>query len=373
MTDLQSLFFYLLVFAVATVFIYLGNSKKYSARLSSLFVATGLIIPAILSGFRYGVGLDYDVYFNTYDNILDRSIADIFYSANGVEVLFGLLSMMSKALFNNPIPLFMLYGLMTSLFFYLGIRKLKLKRPWLLYFLFLLVVFPLSLNIIKQSLAISIVFFAISCAINREPRKSLLLTLLAMTSHTSAIIALPLIAIATIWQGKFMRNYNVRTATKYLVSLSLLGILFYLTAPYILENDIIDKYSDLYGSGGYFSGSGASPLRIWLKILVIGGILTLYRHLHKLGAQFHILFFFVLSELLILLIGIDSAPISRASLYLLPFSLVILSSLPDLFQRGFSKNIATIMILLFGVAYFILLYFMQGGSGIFPYKYWFGV
>lgn len=372
MTDLQSLFFYLFTFAVATVFIYLGNSKKYSARLSVVFVATGLIVPAALSGFRYGLGLDYSVYLNIYDNILNRLIADIFYSANGIEVLFGLLSLASKTLFNNPIPLFMTYSLMTVGFFYLGIKKLQVKYPWLLYFLFLLIVFPLSFNIMKQALSMSIVFFALSCAMNGEVRKSVLLTLIAMLSHMSAIVALPFIFVASIWRSSLSKDRFTRLFIKYTVFLIALGVVFYLVTPLMLDSGVVDKYSDLYGSGGYYADSEASPIRILLKLLVIGLILMFYRHFHRKTDQFNLLFLFALSELLLLIIGLGSAPISRIALYLLPFALVILSSFPGLFSRGTSERLAILSMILFGIIYFVALYYVKGGSGIFPYNFWLG-
>lgn len=372
MTEIQSLLFYLFSFFISTVFIYLGGVKRYSKPLSAIFIVTGILIPAILSGVRYGVGLDYYVYLDIYNNVIGRSVTEILFNSNGIEVLFGLVSLFSMTLFDNPVIMFTIYSLMTVGFFYAGIRKLQVKYPWLLYCLFLLVMFPLSLNIMKQALSISIVFFALSCAMNREIRKSILLTLLAMLSHMSAVMALPFIFVISTWRRSLMMSSFAQIFVKYTVFLAALGVVFYAATPLILDGGVVDKYSDLYGSGGYYANSEASPTRILFKLLVIGFIVIFYRHFYKKTKQFNLLFLFVLSELILLIIGLGSAPISRISLYLLPYTLVILASFPGLFKRGMSEYVATFGVLLFGILYFVLLYYIQGGSGIFPYDFWLG-
>lgn len=372
MNDVQSLIFYLLAFSVATLFFYLGSVKRYSKGLSTTFTLVGLSIPVLLCGFRYYVGLDYGVYLALYNNISSISMTDILFDSNGIEVLFGLLSLACKTLFNNPVALFMTYSLMTVGFFYAGIRKLQVKYPWLLYLLFLLVIFPLSFNIMKQALSMSIVFFALTCAMNREVRKSILLTLVAMLSHMSAIVALPFVFVTLIWRRSLSTDKSVRLFIKYTMFLIALGTVFYLGTPLMLEGGVVDKYSDLYGSGGYYADSEASPIRILLKVLVIGFILIFYRHFSRKTDQFNVLFLFALSELLLLIIGLGSAPISRIALYLLPFALVILSSFPGLFRRGVSECVAMLSMVLFGIIYFVTLYYVKGGSGIFPYNFWLG-
>ncbi|MDG3374998.1 EpsG family protein, partial [Vibrio parahaemolyticus] len=60
------------------------------------------------------------------------------------------------------------------------------------YFVYLCLFFPQSLNIMRQSLAVAIVFWGLQYILEKCPRKYVITILLAVGVHISALIALPL-------------------------------------------------------------------------------------------------------------------------------------------------------------------------------------
>lgn len=372
MSELQSLALYILVFLVSTIFIYASGNKRYSKHLSFVFAVVGITIPAIMAGIRYGVGLDYSVYLEIYNGSVARPLGDILIKSGGSEVLFEALANVTGAIFHNPIPFFTLYSMLTLGFFYAGIAKMRVRYPWLLYLLFVLVIFPMSLNIMRQALAISLVFFAISLVLNKQKIKGYFAILFAMTSHLSAVIAIPLVLMSSLWLRMRNKLSSARGIfIKYVFFIFSFGLVFYLSIPVLLSGGN-DKYSDLYGAGGYYSESEASFSRIIIKLLIVAIIIAFASRLRKVVRNFDVVLLFALAEVMLLALAVTSAPISRIALYLSPFSLVILSSMPAIFTSGWSRRLAVIGVILFGLLYFVGLFYIGGGSGIFPYRLWTG-
>ena len=141
MTTNISLIFYLLSFIVSAGFFTYGIRKHLR-----FFVVVSLIIPILIGGFRYGVGTDYFNYINLYNNHTKLSFGE-FIDNNGFgELLFFTLEKIAYTVFHDPRFIFIISVGLTVIFFYLGIKAYKLKYPGLVYLLYLMTIFPMTLN-----------------------------------------------------------------------------------------------------------------------------------------------------------------------------------------------------------------------------------
>lgn len=97
--------------------------------------------------------------------------------------------------------------------------------PWLSIFLFVCTVFYDSLFVLRQHLAIAICLLTIPFIIKRSPFKFLILSLLAVSFHLSALVWIPVYLL-----------YSFEINRRFVIMLTIVTALFYFTTGQILEN-----------------------------------------------------------------------------------------------------------------------------------------
>ncbi len=202
MSGIQSLIFYLACFGLSAFLIYLGNTshrrtldinlgkKKLQVN---LFVVSGLAIPILIASLRYGVGSDYYSYLRLYNNTSNGYLA--FNEANGawwVEPTFFIFSWISRLLTNSPYLVFTIYATITVTFFYIALKHSKIKFIASAFFMILLMFFFVSLNTVRQSASIAILFYALHQLFDGKFWRYAGWVIAAAFMHFSAILFLPL-------------------------------------------------------------------------------------------------------------------------------------------------------------------------------------
>lgn len=188
---------YLLVFSVTTVFVYLSEKKwKKNKKISAYILGiTAVIILSVFAGIRdYSVGTDNSFYIlpgylqakSHMGNFLSYMKNDVYQ----LEPLYLILSYVAAKVFRSPHFIMFVISLLTNLFMYLGIVKLRnfysISFAWLTY---CLVYFNISLNMMRQSVVIAIVFYVLSDIENKISwKKATILFLLASLFHISGLI-----------------------------------------------------------------------------------------------------------------------------------------------------------------------------------------
>ena len=190
------------------ILILLGGLRKLmiyiSAVLLSMFLAVQaekkdnvkylysvIVIISLLSGLRdISVGTDTKHYFRIFNNIA-------FSGVSSLEVGFVYLSKFLLNIFHDARPLFIIYAFITN--------GLIVKRLWSLrhyasfgamFFLYITIFYPQSMNILRQYLSLAIVFAATELIENKRYLWFLLCNIVAVTIHLSSIIG---IIILLIW------------------------------------------------------------------------------------------------------------------------------------------------------------------------------
>lgn len=359
MSNMGSLILYLLIFAISSTLIFYGTQYK-----RSLFTYTGLALPAILSALRFNVGTDYHTYIAMYQNLHDLPLKN-FLSVYGyfkLEPTFYVLSQLSYRLVGGPELLFGIFGFLSILFFYLGLRRLNVGKIGIVMCLYLTMIFPLTFNMVRQGVAVSIIFYAISFSIEKKFWKYLFWVLVAAIFHFTAILALPLYYLPRIVGQRLSINRNIARILGAFILLSL-------TIPRIInttaELSLFSKYAAYTtfvpgGTGGNYS--------FYIKLILVFSALILYKFKKLKGQNVPLYILLAAVELALLSVGFFAPFIRRISVYMMPFTLLLVPEFIEIFPRSYKRRLAYLAIIAFGLLYFISVFYILGNSDIFPYN-----
>lgn len=140
----------------------------------------GISILYLITCFRYMVGFDYPAYYH----IFLTGGAEYF---EPVPKFFYNVALY----FKNPGVLFFLFGFFTLTFVLFGIHE-NSSNTYESLIIFITVFYLESLNIIRQWLAVALMFYAFKYVCNKKLFKYLLCICIAFFMHSSAIICLPI-------------------------------------------------------------------------------------------------------------------------------------------------------------------------------------
>ena len=191
------MFPYLVVFLITTFIVYLSERKWKQNKIKKAYI-WGLIAVLILSVFagirNYDVGTDnYFYVLPGYTQAKRYMNAFSFYMHHDIyqlEPLYLILSYAAAKFFRSPHFIMFVLSLITNLFVYLGIvnlrKNLSISFAWLTY---CFVFFNISLNLMRQSVAVAIVFFVFSYGEGKiNWKKVTIFLLLASFIHISGLI-----------------------------------------------------------------------------------------------------------------------------------------------------------------------------------------
>lgn len=178
--------FYIIL--IALIFLLINIKGRYAPL--SFNVAYFIII--FISIFRFDVGYDYPAYYNTF---YPTSLFGGFEEIDIFEPFSRQLIILSRLL-GSPYWIMALFGILTYFFVYITIKDWKYRGYALLIYVCFL--WLPSTDIIRQSLAISIILYAYKYVIQKKFIKYLIFVLLAIMFHTSALIGIAIYLIYNI-------------------------------------------------------------------------------------------------------------------------------------------------------------------------------
>lgn len=152
-------------------------NRNYN-KLYPIFIALSFLPVFIISGFRYRVGTD----FPTYELLFQYGWK--------VEPLFNLLLHILKQISNEPIMFFLTSSFLIIVLTYKVILNQSINWGMSLLLYFLLQYYFMFFNIVRQGIAVSIIFYSYIFVIRNNNKAHLLLVLTAILIHKSSIIML---------------------------------------------------------------------------------------------------------------------------------------------------------------------------------------
>lgn len=230
---------YLLVFILIAIFSFAAqHTRNKYAKVVLYFFA--IFIPSIISGLRHEtIGTDVlyygkDFFKAAYDskNYLD------FLNVLKQREIFGDLAfhtlnfIISKTIGNFQFALFT-YTFITEVFFLLSFLILQKKYKidaTLGMVLIHLMFYNLSLNLLRQSIAVSIIFYSIVNLLDNKYIKTIFFGFFGFTFHSSSIIILLIVAVFyLVYSSK--KRYNIISSFVFIL---LFGCLFFVS-PYLIK------------------------------------------------------------------------------------------------------------------------------------------
>lgn len=222
---LETFFIYYLMFGSSVIFIF--ASENCSNRIAKHILVLFSLIPLFLiSGLRENTGADYENYVYIYKNL------DYYHSQWPLELGFYYLNKLYSYLGLHVQFIFLTMAFIQCLFLYLSL--IKVRKPSLFLTFYILIFYLDSLNIVRQSVAMSIVLY--SCILllyDKLTIKFFFLIGLASFFHNVSLIFAPLF---------FIRNFHLNKTFMLLVILTFL---------IVLKFDLLG----LLSSPDYFSGT----------------------------------------------------------------------------------------------------------------------
>lgn len=369
MTTNASLIFYILSFIVSAYFFAYGIRRRLK-----LFVAISLVIPILIGGFRYGVGTDYFNYINLYNSHIKLSFGE-FVESNGFgELLFFVLEKIAYTVSRDSRVIFIVSVGLTIIFFYLGIKAYKIKYPGLVYLLYLTTIFSMTLNAIRQGIAMSLVFFASTFILRAEKVKYMLTIIVAGLFHISALLLLPIYFLGRFVDGnsaiKDKKIMNSSEYVKYFIriafSIVVISLICLNAFALVLSIPGFEKY-ELYLSFNEQGNNYIFFIKAALVLLTV--ILSRYTVFNGNVRQNKLFLLFSVVEVVLLTLGFMSPFVKREALYFSPFLLLILPNMIDAIKGSSVKVVIYAVLVLYGVAFFTVSYFMLDQADIIPYNY----
>lgn len=300
------MFFLILIF----VFLELGK-RRFIKGVNFNFLAYLCVF--IFSAIRFDVGYDYTLYYGwiegTYKFIEDQ--------LNRLEFLSRLMIE-----FSHDVQFFQLFFILSSflivLLFYKSISMYSLDlRLSTLIFICFPVFYFYSFSIIRQYIAIALIFYGYRFIKERALIKYVLTLLIAMLFHKSAVIAIPIY----FFYGNFLLKKRL------LVFLYVLGFFGSELITFFVKL-LSERYSIYLG---VIAGEGGSLMLIFFQILAVFIFLIIFemKDLNDKDFNFYLLCFFIGLFIWSTLSKHGHAGF-RGSLYFISFTILLI---PDLISK----------------------------------------
>lgn len=193
--------FYIIIMTLAvfvTLFINDKNDTKNSL-MNKVLIFISFFIVLLPHALRYGIGTDY---FYTYvPGFLTTGSGGEFYD----EIGFVLLNKYIYILTKDYRVLFFVCSVIIFFFLYRGIIKNSKSIPLSILLIFLTQCYFYSMNLMRQAIAIAIIFYAFKYIKDNKKIKYIICCLIASLMHSSAMMMIPFVFLYNIELGKLKK------------------------------------------------------------------------------------------------------------------------------------------------------------------------
>ena len=266
------------------------------------------------------------------------------------------------AQFTDNIHIFyFILGLLVNGIFYIAFFEMRSKIPFLLVWVtYLMIIYPSTLNLLRQSIALSFVALMGCCVLKERNVLSLFCVFMAIMFHNSAIFAIVIYAFMySESRADDVRVQNVTVVLFLMFSTFIPSLVSVMNSKGLLS----DKYSQYVMD----DSSGISLLNsIIVRILfVIVSIYFLLKERNELNSYDKCLFSIIVADFLLIPLQSISPSAFRIALY---YSIFKIPGYPLLCCkfRGM-KNITYSFYIIFTIMYFYTQTIKNGSGQIFPF------
>lgn len=342
---------YLLIFtlSISAQLVAYQLKKKCSQRyLYSILIFLSLLIPAWLAGVRANsVGTDMFYYAIRVFEASDKNASNFsefisYINFLGIEHGYAIMNFFLVKIFHNIEVMLLVDNFIVIIFVYLGLKEYFHNKPvWLGMLTFYLLLYNDSLNIMRQSIALSMVFYSIMLLMNRKYFFSFAMALLATGFHSTAILSFFFLSILWGINTSKVRKYVVYIisfiAIFLLLKLEDIAALIITYVPFLAARSY--KYSKYLSQLGEYTISLYNCFTFGLIFLLL--IITYKKVKQK---DQNVIFFITIYIFLLVMLMSTSFILGRIAFYFEIFMTVIIMVLQEIFT-GSSKKLYQIGII----------------------------
>ena len=369
---------YLIVFLISTFLISLGLKTKRSF-LRRILVFSGILLPCLLAGFRnISVGTDtsgyvlnlYNIAFKTNSFSIFVNIANnIYYST---DILYLLITyVISKFNFSFQLLLF-IYECLIIIPIYLALKRTATKPKDITFgmLIFYFTFYNLSLNMIRQSIAISFVLLGFSYLNDKSKLKNKLLCiifiLIAIGFHDTAIISLLIITIYFYFNNIKIKAKQKTLIGMLLIALCIVALILYKPLLLFIGNSGIYSKALLYLNT--FSNFDIDYLGTLLNLIIIFTLALNKKDYKNMNLNYKFGLLLSILNLLISFMGTFITYVHRIAYYL--YYIIIVNYIAPLSSSGSKKNyinVRTLLIISVFFVYWFIVIFLNNSNETLPY------
>ena len=360
---------YILTISISTLLLYCGNEIKKNKILKRLLILSAILIPALVAGGRANVvGTDIRSYAEPLQNFanLNNNFTDFLnfqgFLSNGqpfqrfekgyVSLVYFASRVTPKIWFDFFITEFIILScVVLGMFKFSKIRNISLGIGVFIFFTFF---YNLSFNLIRQSLAMFILFYGFSYLVNKDWLKYILTIFIAFLFHSSAIIGFLFLFIYwalnmdTKKQFYFKLNndhvFSVQTTRALLICIVVIIAVFFPA--------IIKEILTTLGLGQYVAYLPSTIHGSWIELLIrlpfLAILLLEWKDNSKNELKYFYLVIVILDICLSQLSGNDSTTTvfgSRIAWYTSVFYIYIMSDMLNVKKNSKSVLLKVILVI----------------------------
>lgn len=357
-------YIYIIFFVISFILLYIAEKKIDEGKKKIILEILAIGLLSFLAAIRnVSVGTDVSLYVKPVFELSKingiREIHAIWYNVEIGYKIFNCVVAMFTSKFS--VYLFMQQAFIL-LFAYLGIKE-SLKRDYSFVFLiYLFIFYNRSLNIVRQSMAISLCIYSLKFLFKNKSFKFLLAVFVAFLFHKTAAI----FTIAIIIYKLYKKNYkNVYYMSFFTIIIGLIYIFLFPQCIKIMTNIGILSTNYLYYLDNYVDNIGTiNSFELILNFI----FMALYIMFNKFYKGKNGGFFFVLTliDFICLIISVKYTSIHRLGMYFrIPSMLYFLSNLDvipiNIYDRVKAGKIMGIIVSAI-FWYYIFVYGKSGGT-----------
>lgn len=381
---------YLICFMISCLLLKLAE-KTSQKLIYKILVGIALIIPCLLAGLRADtIGTDVNVYVKpmfelacsstSFLDYLDmRWMASWTYKyVSDIEMGFTVLVYCIAKIFGKINVLLTCIEILIIVPFYKGIYYFKKEiSVWLCMLTFYLINYNVTLNMMRQWIAMAFVLYGFRYIIEKKPLKFIVINLLAMTFHKSSIFGFLFYLIYKyIYSNKKEKNLKIVISSGRSISFKKLNKVFVLTIVgliVLLSLNIIISILNRIGLSRYslyITGSlHILPIQIILRIPFI---IIIFLNWERYSEKYKMAPFFLtimIMDLFMSQLGSISIYSSRISIYFSMFNCIAYSSICEISGKREIRAISKILLIAYLIIYWIYYFVIRGFAETIPYQF----
>ena len=327
-----------------------GKGDKVS---NSFALLISFSILFFIAGLRYGIGTDYWARYAPLFTQIKQS------DVQGQEIGYVLLNKAVGLATDDYQGIFVVTSFLTIALFYRFFVRMSVN-PGLSVFIYVFGgTYLADFNLVKQGLAVAIVVNTFELALRRKNLAFVLMTLLAASFHTSALIWF------AVWPLMWIR---VSRAWRIAIALAMIGVI--LVVPQILSA-LITRFAPSYGwyfDSNYGVTRSIQPVVVVVAVLVfIFCLLVIGKAGEKDRYADSAVNILAVSAAVLVATSTIAYLFNRLNYYFEPAQLIALPLALSLVQNRFARQVMTLLFMIAYLLSFVFQFLVWNAHGVLPY------